>query len=90
MIFFFQVIGTGLLGLGLTLIGDKFIHDSTLRYIFNQIQFHDYYFYDILVGLAASAVVIGILTIVPSVAGLIGSWRKSSKLLLTVCRQETL
>ncbi|XP_052066418.1 uncharacterized protein LOC127706050 [Mytilus californianus] len=77
------VIGTGLTGLGLTLIGDKFIHDSSLRYIFKQIQFHNYYFYDILVGLAASAVVIGILTMVTSITGLIGSWRKSSKLLLT-------
>ncbi|CAG2224585.1 unnamed protein product [Mytilus edulis] len=64
--------------LGLTLIGDKFIHNSALRYIFRQIQFHNYYFYDILVGLAASAVVIGILTMVTSITGLIGSWRKSS------------
>ncbi|VDI45780.1 Hypothetical predicted protein [Mytilus galloprovincialis] len=77
------VIGTGLLGLGLTLIGDKFINNSALRYIFRQIQFHNYYFYDILVGLAASAVVIGILTMVTSITGLIGSWRKSSKLLIT-------
>ncbi|XP_063400345.1 uncharacterized protein LOC134684953 [Mytilus trossulus] len=77
------VIGTGLLGLGLTLIGDKFINNSALRYIFRQIQFHNYYFYDILVGLAASAVAIGILTMVTSITGLIGSWRKSSKLLIT-------
>ncbi|CAC5380734.1 TSPAN9 [Mytilus coruscus] len=78
-----HVIGTGLLGLGLTLIGDKFIHDSALRYIFRQMQFHNYYFYDILVGLAASAVVIGVLTMITSITGLIGSWRKSSKLSLT-------
>ncbi|CAG2222694.1 unnamed protein product [Mytilus edulis] len=81
--FLSKVIGTGLLGLGLTLIGDKFINNSALRYIFRQIQFHNYYFYDILVGLAASAVVIGILTMVTSITGLIGSWRKSSKLLIT-------
>ncbi|CAC5407314.1 unnamed protein product [Mytilus coruscus] len=77
------VVGTGLLGLGLTLIGDEFIHDSSLEHIFKQIQFYNYYFYDILVGLAASAVVIGILTMVIAVIGLIGSWRESSTLLLT-------
>lgn len=84
LFFNFQMVGAGLLGLGLTLIGDKFIHDSSLEYIFYQIQFYNYYFYDILVGLCASCVVIGILTIIISIIGLVGSWRKSSRLLIIV------
>ncbi|CAG2222686.1 unnamed protein product [Mytilus edulis] len=76
------IVGAGLLGLGLILIGDEFIHDSSLKYIFSQIQFYNYYFYDILVGLAASSVVIGILTIVIAIFGLVGSWKKSSSVLI--------
>ncbi|XP_052065763.1 uncharacterized protein LOC127705485 [Mytilus californianus] len=76
------IVGGSLLGLGLTLIGDEFIHDSSLEYIFYQIQFYNYYFYDILVGLYAFCVVIGILTMVISIIGLVGSWRKSSLLLI--------
>ncbi|XP_076116829.1 uncharacterized protein LOC143084303 [Mytilus galloprovincialis] len=77
------IVGGGLLGLGLTLIGDNFIYDSSLKYIFYQIQIYNYYFYDILVGLAASSVVFGILAMVISIIGIVGSWRKSSGLLIT-------
>ncbi|VDI36254.1 Hypothetical predicted protein [Mytilus galloprovincialis] len=77
------MVGGGLLGLGLTLMGDNFIYDSSLKYIFYQIQFYNYYFYDILVGLAASSVVFGILAMVISIIGIVGSWRKSSAFLIT-------
>ncbi|XP_052065316.1 uncharacterized protein LOC127705090 [Mytilus californianus] len=76
------IVGGGLLGLGLTLIGDEFIHDSSLKYLFYQIQFYNYYFYDILVGVAASSVVIGIMTMVIAIFGLVGSWKKSSRILI--------
>ncbi|CAC5380742.1 unnamed protein product [Mytilus coruscus] len=79
-----QIVGAGLLGLGLTLIGDEFIHDNSLKHIFYQIQFYNYYFYDILVGLAASSVVIGILTMVIAIFGLVGSWKKSSPVLIMI------
>ncbi|CAC5380744.1 unnamed protein product [Mytilus coruscus] len=75
------VAGLGLLGLGLTLIGDLFISDGSLRHIFYKMQFYHYYFYDILVGLAAASVVIGICTSLVAVLGLVGSWRKSKRFL---------
>ncbi|XP_052066427.1 uncharacterized protein LOC127706054 [Mytilus californianus] len=77
------VAGLGLLGLGLTLIGDVFISDGSLRHIFYKMQFYHYYFYDILVGLAAASVVIGICTLLLAVLGLVGSWRKSQRFLIT-------
>ncbi|XP_063400346.1 tetraspanin-3-like [Mytilus trossulus] len=77
------VAGLGLLGLGLTLIGDVFISDGSLRHIFYKMQFYHYYFYDILVGLAAASVVIGICTLLVAVLGLLGSWRKSKRFLIT-------
>ncbi|XP_076116463.1 uncharacterized protein LOC143083940 [Mytilus galloprovincialis] len=77
------VAGLGLLGLGLTLIGDVFISDGSLRHIFYKMQFYHYYFYDILVGLAAASVVIGICTSLVAILGLLGSWRKSKRFLIT-------
>ncbi|VDI36251.1 Hypothetical predicted protein [Mytilus galloprovincialis] len=77
------VAGLGLLGLGLTLIGDAFISDGSLRHIFYKMQFYHYYFYDILVGLAAASVVIGICTSLVAILGLLGSWRKSKRFLIT-------
>ncbi|XP_071122866.1 uncharacterized protein [Mytilus edulis] len=77
------VAGLGLLVLGLTLIGDVFITDGSLRHIFYNIQFYHYYFYDILVGLAAASVVIGMCTLLVAVLGLVGSWRKSKRFLIT-------
>ncbi|CAG2222689.1 unnamed protein product [Mytilus edulis] len=77
------VAGLGLLVLGLTLIGDVFITDGSLKHIFYKIQFYHYYFYDILVGLAAASVVIGMCTLLVAVLGLVGSWRKSKRFLIT-------
>ncbi|CAG2224583.1 unnamed protein product [Mytilus edulis] len=48
-----------------------------------QMQFYHYYFYDILVGLAAASVVIGICTSLVAILGLLGSWRKSKRFLIT-------
>ncbi|XP_063417199.1 uncharacterized protein LOC134699534 [Mytilus trossulus] len=75
--------GVGLLGLGLTLLGDEFINNSSLKHIFYKLQFHNYYFYDILVGLAAASVVLGTVTSTVAVLGLVGSWKKSPILLVT-------
>ncbi|VDI63580.1 Hypothetical predicted protein, partial [Mytilus galloprovincialis] len=75
--------GVGLLVLGLTLIGDVFISDGSLKHIFYKLQFYCYYFYDILAGLAAASVVIGILTTSTAVLGLVGSWKKSPRILVT-------
>ncbi|XP_052066419.1 uncharacterized protein LOC127706052 isoform X1 [Mytilus californianus] len=77
------IAGVGLLGHGLTLIGDVFISDGSLRHIFYKMQFYHYYFYNILVGLAAASVVIGICTSLVAVLGLAGSWRKSQRFLVT-------
>lgn len=60
------------------------ISDYDIRYIFYRIEFYHYYFYDILVGVAASSVVIGILTMFNAIIGLFGSWRKSPTLIETV------
>ncbi|CAC5380730.1 unnamed protein product [Mytilus coruscus] len=79
-----KIAGLGLIGLGLTLIGDVFITDGSLRHIFYKMQFYHYYFYDILVGLAAASVVIGICTSLVAVLGLVGSWRKSKPFLITI------
>lgn len=76
--------GTGFLGLGLTLIGDVMVYNINIRYIFKRIEFYQYNFYDILVGVATSAVVIGILTIINAIVGLFGSWTKSCVLFVTV------
>lgn len=85
----FQAAGVGLLVLGLTLIGDIFISDGSLRHIFYKLQFYNYYFYDILAGLAAASVIIGILTSSVAVLGLVGSWRKSQRIIGTVCYLAT-
>lgn len=61
------------------------VYDFYIRYIFQRIEVYQYNFYDILVGLAASAVVIGIITLVNAIVGLFGSWRKSSLLIIMVC-----
>ncbi|CAC5406256.1 unnamed protein product [Mytilus coruscus] len=76
--------GVGLLGLGLTLLGDEFINNSSLKHIFYKLQFHNYYFYDILVGLAAASVVLGTATSTVAVLGLVGSWKKSPIVLVTI------
>ncbi|CAG2222688.1 unnamed protein product [Mytilus edulis] len=75
---------SGFLGMGLTLTGDVMVYDFYIRYIFQKIEVYQYNFYDILVGLAASAVVIGILTLVNAIVGLFGSWRKSSVLIIMI------
>lgn len=76
----FQVVSLGLLGLGLVLSGDVMITDGSLKYVFYQLQFYQYYFYDILIGLCASSVVLGVLGAVSSILGIVGSLRHSTVL----------
>ncbi|CAC5380733.1 unnamed protein product [Mytilus coruscus] len=76
------IAGVGLLGVGITLLSDEFLNNSSLKHIFYKLQFQNYYFYDILVGLAAASVVLGTLTSTVAVLGLVGSWKKSPGLLV--------
>ncbi|XP_052066424.1 uncharacterized protein LOC127706053 isoform X1 [Mytilus californianus] len=71
--------GVVMLILGIYIVQNDFITNSKLKNIFYKLQFYNYYFYDIKIGLTATCIVIGTCSILIGVTGIVSSWKKSRK-----------